>query len=486
MKSNILPFSSGENIFFSELLACLLTFIAFALILVCSELCNRFKKAPVEFCRKFVHLSSGIIISLFPWIFSSLWSPIFLGAVSCTAIYISHKLQLLKSIQNAERKSYSDFYYIIATFGLFAISKKFPVFYMISILTLSVADVLAALLGKTYQQISYNVEQHKKSLEGSLVFFIIAFLIIHLPLLLMTELDRPLCVLIAFQTAIVVTSLEAICLNGLDNLVVPFSVFFLLVKLSENSLETVSYYLGIHGIIILLVAISALRYKILSFSLAILLHLFLLTAYALGGLYWIYTPLLSISLFLTGFYSLSSFSQEEQQPYQVLAFFYMSLIPFICIFLDNAFNTFPFLYPFFLFSKGHFFYYVFVGVSIAQLSIALFKVNYKSSSSHYLNLKKKSLSTFSLINLSCFFFIAPFAIWITVTRFFFSYLLLCLSISFLSSLIFYLGFEKKRFSKPFPWEFRYQTLSVATALLLLLPIFIMLLINSPPQIHIHP
>jgi dolichol kinase len=39
--------------------------------------------------------------------------------------------------------------------------------------------------------VRYEVEDEKKSLEGSLVFLVIAFLAIHLPVLLMTDLPRP-------------------------------------------------------------------------------------------------------------------------------------------------------------------------------------------------------------------------------------------------------------------------------------------------------
>jgi phytol kinase len=67
-----------------------------------------------------------------------------------------------------------------------------------------------------------------KSVEGSLAFFIVAFMSTGAPLLLFTNTGRIEAVLIGLTFGVLVMLLEAIAWRGLDNLFIPFGGFLLL------------------------------------------------------------------------------------------------------------------------------------------------------------------------------------------------------------------------------------------------------------------
>jgi hypothetical protein len=110
------------------------------------------------------------------------------------------------------------------------------------VLVLAVGNAFAALIGSRYGVIRYEVEDETKSLEGSLVFLVIAFLAIHLPTLQMTDLSRPVCVLAALLVAALVTGFEAIALEGADNLFIPLAVVIILGKITTKPLSEVVYH----------------------------------------------------------------------------------------------------------------------------------------------------------------------------------------------------------------------------------------------------
>src|SRR5205085_7523878 len=134
-------------------------------------------------------------------------------------------LGLLPGLFGVERRSHGEIYFPISVFVLFVLARHQPVFYVISMMTLVVCDALAAVLGKAYGRHQYLVTTDRRSIEGSAVFLFTAFLAVQLPLLLLTDLDRGACVVVAVQLAVLVTSFEAIGTGGIDNLLVPIGTY---------------------------------------------------------------------------------------------------------------------------------------------------------------------------------------------------------------------------------------------------------------------
>src|SRR5262249_42840900 len=148
--------------------------------------------------------------------------PLLVLCLAFIAIMVAaRRLGLGQSVHGVARQSKGEIYYVVATYLLFLVGHRQPVLYSIALFALVVSVALAALLGQTYGRWTYAVEGGRKTWEGTAVFFLVTFLGVHLPLLLLTHLDRGHCVLIGIQVGLIVAAFEAISLGGNDNLIVP-------------------------------------------------------------------------------------------------------------------------------------------------------------------------------------------------------------------------------------------------------------------------
>jgi phytol kinase len=172
--------------------------------------------------------------------------------------------------------------------------------YMIPVLLLTVSDALAALVGVSYGGHKYATTDGTKSHEGSIAFFLSAFLCVHIPLLLIGDRGRPETLLIALLLALLATMFEAIAWAGLDNLVLPLVAHLLLVlywPFSVNDLVTrLAATAGLFGLAILLARWTPLRGSAI---LGTVLVGYI--CWALGGWPWLIPPLLLFAgyVFLT-------------------------------------------------------------------------------------------------------------------------------------------------------------------------------------------
>lgn len=352
----------------SELLRALLVAVAFAGVLVTAEAWHRCLRPPVEWTRKFAHFAGGLVVAAFPWIFQSAWSIVALALVFAGVMRWTRRRGLLAGIHGVERRSEGDLFYLVAVCLLFLVGRGTPVFYLISILVLVVADTAAALLGSRYGKWTYSVEGDTRTLEGSGVFFLTSFLSVHLPLLLLTDLDRAACVLISVQLALLVTSFEAISLRGNDNLVVPLATFCLLVKMTPYSAAWIAGQLAAQVIILGVLALLALRSRLLSLSGVVAAHLFFYGAWALGGPQWLVAPVLALVVGAAAWRQRRG-EADQRQGWQVAAVFYTTLAALLLYVADDLFQTLlP--GPEWL-RRGHPFYAPYVGALAAQLAILL-------------------------------------------------------------------------------------------------------------------
>jgi dolichol kinase len=217
-------------------IALLLVSFSFLLIMLSIEVLYRFSNSSTEWTRKLQHLLSGLLITSFPWIFSSSTEVITLAAVMVIVLVIFRKLKFLTSLHDVERKSYGEFYLLITAVILTILAQhRYLEYYFISILTLTISDLLAALVGTTYKKMTYTVKGHTKSWEGSITCFISTFLIVHLSLSFLSDIDHLRSVIIALQIALIVSIVEAVSRKGIDNLLIPLTTFFLLLHLSNSS-----------------------------------------------------------------------------------------------------------------------------------------------------------------------------------------------------------------------------------------------------------
>jgi dolichol kinase len=330
---------SAGGLLARELVAAAIVGGGFLAVFGIAELWRRRAAPPVEWTRKFVHLFGGLIAATFPWAFHYRWTVVGLAAVFLVIIWGTRRLGLLPSVHGVARRSEGGIFFPVAVLTVFLLGHDQPVFYLVAILALVVSDTFAALLGTSYGRQLYAVESDRRSLEGSAVFFLTTFLITHIPLLLMARLDPLLSILVSIQVAIIVTQFEAISLRGSDNLLVPLSTFYLLLKMTPRGVDHIAGQLLAQLVIITVIGLVAWRTRPLTFSGAMALMLFAYGAWGLGGPEWIVAP----GMALVGFVAIRALFARDVPPasgqYQVVAIFYACIVAAGLFVTNNTLET---------------------------------------------------------------------------------------------------------------------------------------------------
>ncbi len=193
-------------------------------------LAGRIWRIPPEISRKTVHVAMGLCCLSFPLVFQSFWPVLFLCVSSLAAlIWIRLKGGGLRAVlHGVNRVSWGEICFPIAVALLFRLMEDPVPDYVVPLLILTLADAVGAIVGMRYGASSYTTDEGTKSYEGSLAFFVVAFLSTHVPLLLFTEISRADCLLIGVLLGVLVMMLEAIAWRGLDNLFIPLGAYLML------------------------------------------------------------------------------------------------------------------------------------------------------------------------------------------------------------------------------------------------------------------
>lgn len=216
----------------NDLVAIAAVMCAAVVLLGLLSLCRRFAVGS-EVLRKLAHIGTGLLAISFPWLFSSA-KPVFLvcgiAVLLLTAVSAipAMRARLGASLYSVDRESHGELYFPIAVAVLFYLARGNKLFYVIPLLVLTLADAVAAVLGSVYGKMPYEGMGGKKSVEGSVAFFTVAFFAVHVPLLLYSRLERPQTLFVSLDIALVVTLLEAVSWRGLDNLIIPLGGLLLL------------------------------------------------------------------------------------------------------------------------------------------------------------------------------------------------------------------------------------------------------------------
>jgi dolichol kinase len=255
-------------------------------LLAVAEAWMRLGHPKPEWTRKLVHVGGGVIGLFLPWLVESPLVVLVLTVSLSTLFVAGGKTGLLKSLHGVERKSRGSEYYPLAIWIIFVLAADRPWLYLDAVIVLATADAFAALVGSKYGVLRYQVEQETKSVEGSIVFFSIAFLAIHLPTLLMTDLPRGVCVLAALLVAMLVTLFEAVSLEGTDNIFVPIAVVFVMQKITTKPISEIAYQNISLLAIILIVALFAWRFHWFNTGGALVVILYTFGTWSLGSRRW--------------------------------------------------------------------------------------------------------------------------------------------------------------------------------------------------------
>jgi dolichol kinase len=433
----------------------------FLVIFAAAELWRRLGSPEPEWTRKLVHFGGGVVSLALPWLVRSHWTVLVLGFLFAAILLVSRRLGMLESVHGVERKSEGGLYFPIAVYLMFLLASHRPVFYLISVLALVVSDALAALVGTTYGRMRFRVERDRRSVEGSAVFFLTTFLAVHLPLLLLTDVDRTLSVLVAMQIALLVTFLEAISLEGNDNLVVPIGTYLLLLKLTPQTPQTIFWQLVAQLAIIAGLYAIVWRSRLLTGAGTIAASLFFYGAWSLGGPEWVVAPAVGVAAFVLVVRLARTFDHRPSARYQVLAVFYTGIVAAALFIGNNVLET-VLHHP--LWGRGDPLYPLYLGALAANLALLtlVFWVDTpwirRASPSQLAGSVGLGIGALLPVGAWAHASVAP------------TQAVIAAAVPALAALTYLLANRVARVPQQRPWDGRLQSLSVAVAVVALLPL----------------
>ncbi len=241
----------------SMILIIAILFIALLII----KLIERKAKINGELKRKLFHITMGLTMLTLPYIFNSSLSVAILGVIAIIILYILKNTNLKKSLgtvlYEVERNSLGEIFFVIAVFLIFYLSKGDKILFSIPILILTFADSTAALIGKNYAKKNLaELNEDDKSIEGSLSFFIVAFIMTLVPILLFTGVGREETLIISTIIGFNVAMIEMISHTGNDNLLIPLTTYAFLTTHIPLGVTQLRINLVILGLIFVLITIA--------------------------------------------------------------------------------------------------------------------------------------------------------------------------------------------------------------------------------------
>ena len=259
------------------------------------------RKLSAEGARKGLHVAMSAVMLALPWLFDAAWPVILLATLAVGAMLAVRFVPALRNgvggvIHEVGRQSVGDVCYPVAVCALYLLTADSPVLYAIAVLMLGLADPAAALTGARHGLSPYATVDGKKSLEGSVAFAFVAFLCVHVPLLLFTPVGRAEALWISAIVAVLATIVEAVSWGGLDNLFVPLGTYAVLVRLLTFPATLLA---GHFVVLLLLVGVAAVLRRETTvggagvFGAALIGYL----VWALGGTAWLIPPALVYLLY---------------------------------------------------------------------------------------------------------------------------------------------------------------------------------------------
>ena len=209
-----------------EILNAILLSFVFILLFGIAEVLYHKAKVKPEYTRKFVHITGGLITLLFPQMLTNHWYVLILSILFLGILFFSIQCGMLPSINAVNRPTKGSLLFPVAVYICYLTFERSGhdiKFFYIPILILAFSDSLAALAGKAWPIGKYHLGKNTKTLMGSSMFLLSAF-IISVLLLNISETNvygQPQTLYTATLIATATTGVEAVCNKGYDNITIP-------------------------------------------------------------------------------------------------------------------------------------------------------------------------------------------------------------------------------------------------------------------------
>ncbi len=202
----------------------LLTAFAYVFAMIgVAEALRKWRGYSVEFTRKFIHIAVGMwaygTVLLFEHRTFAIIPPLAFVAING----FSYWRGTFKAMETGEKGQLGTVYFPISFVVLIWLLWDRPHLLVASLMPMTWGDALAAVVGRRIGQRRYTVAGSTRSLEGSVVLFLISWAATLVPLMLLAPepINPAAAVGTAAVTALGAVVVEAVSPWGIDNLTVP-------------------------------------------------------------------------------------------------------------------------------------------------------------------------------------------------------------------------------------------------------------------------
>lgn len=305
-----------------------------------------------ESSRKTVHVAMGVLATCFPFMFHHAFSVVILSVLSCVLMallrYAPNRFGWKQTVCRPGRRTFGELLFPLSIGILFVLAQRTPILYCVPIAILTLADAASAMIGMRYGARHYHTADGSKTAEGSLVFFVVAFLCTHVALLLCSNTGRVESLLISTIVGILAMMMEGIAWRGLDNLFVPIGTYLALKQLHGDT-QTLCIQLGVLSILLATLLMTK-KGTTLNGSAVLGVALYSYFAWIIGGIQWVIAPLIVFMSYRKLLPERFKTADHKHSIYGVAAVACSGLVWLLCTGCTHGHN---FLFPYTLALASH-------------------------------------------------------------------------------------------------------------------------------------
>lgn len=211
----------------------LLVIAVMTMLTLSLRLYQRRRQPSAEWVRKLLHMGGGITALSFPWLFNELWPVAVLAALLILQFAAMRFVARIRSsigavVCSVQRRSVGEFCFPLAVLLLYAFAQGDRTMYCAPLLCLTFADTAAALVGGRWGVLRFTIGGDTKSVEGSCAFLTVSLICCVAAMSLLGPFSVAAAVTVACLVAPVLTVVEAVSGDGVDNLLIPLGGYMCL------------------------------------------------------------------------------------------------------------------------------------------------------------------------------------------------------------------------------------------------------------------
>ncbi len=193
----------------------ILFFLGFSALFLIVDILQKKLFTKFQWSRKATHVLSGVLIFLMPGFLEK--TQIIWLAIIFSIFLAASKWRNILSLHNVERKTLGEVFYPFTIFPLALMClPQYPEVFQISVLVLAFSDGMTGIIGEIWDFHPVNLFKNKKSLGGSITFFIVTCIIFF-----SFHGFSPTNFYLIIGASILLSGVEFLLIYGFDNLVLP-------------------------------------------------------------------------------------------------------------------------------------------------------------------------------------------------------------------------------------------------------------------------